>query len=444
MRNGVREADRGVSTTVGAILLLAILVIASGVFYSSLLDDGQRNKDINTNRALLDDVRGLDKQARLAVGTDTTYSQPLGETQDSSRFVPTVQPSYTAGFTDRYQVNVSNVETEANGNALYCDKPSCDGDDYESIRASPNDPSAVSNHTSYFHVRDGSSLVGQDFESWQVNYPSGSADIEDNGGFNTDDIERFGIDTDEDGEIDVNLKGSITGTTTESPSKGTIQVDGSYNLNAGDSILVTTTDITNPDSSGIYDVGISPNSGTEERDFALEIDNDNDDDPVFEQTTDETLQYESQLMSVEGDYYRLTDPQNYRYEYGVVFAEQDDNTLARNNPTIVDDTTINLLLIQDSTTRTASGTTLSSSIEPQSAERMRVTDKDNGITLTFRTRMDEDTVRRAFEDELTANGGHVTNVDFTRNADAPNTVEVTLERGIEYELRVDRVQIEAE
>jgi len=47
-------ADRGVSSVVGAILILAILVIAGDVLFNGALTDGQRNKDINANRALLE------------------------------------------------------------------------------------------------------------------------------------------------------------------------------------------------------------------------------------------------------------------------------------------------------------------------------------------------------------------------------------------------------
>lgn len=123
-RNGV-PADRGVSSVVDAMLILAILVIAGDVLFNGALTDGQRNKDINANRALLDDIHDLDKQTRLAVGTDR--------------------------------------DRGASGDTLFCDQGSCNGDDFEQLTTNPDSPPSVSNHTSYFHLRDGSPLVGQEF-----------------------------------------------------------------------------------------------------------------------------------------------------------------------------------------------------------------------------------------------------------------------------------------
>ena len=112
-------ADRGVSSVVDAMLILAILVIAGDVLFNGALTDGQRNKDINANRALLDDIRDLDKQTRLAVGTDR--------------------------------------DRGASGDTLFCDQGSCNGDDFEQLTTNPDSP------PSYFHLRDGSPLVGQEF-----------------------------------------------------------------------------------------------------------------------------------------------------------------------------------------------------------------------------------------------------------------------------------------
>ncbi|WP_227353884.1 hypothetical protein [Haladaptatus salinisoli] len=102
--------------------------------------------------------------------------------------------------------------------------------------------------------------VGNSLSSVRVNYHAdGSYDgsVQDVG---VDDVRRVGIDTDDDGDIEVSVADDLESVEAKNVGETLLfNFGGSYGLHAGDSVVVVFDDATNPTSAGEYTVEVDPN-----------------------------------------------------------------------------------------------------------------------------------------------------------------------------------------
>lgn len=135
-------------------------------------------------------------------------------------------------------------------------------DSAATVRASPNTPGATATHTATLVVDDDI----DDFDYFRVDYSAeeGATDV---GDVDRSDIVRFGVDTDNDSEIEKSLltddwEMSIGG------SGHTLRVrnqDWNGTLSTGDVIIIEFQDVENPGETGSYYVDVVLNGHQEER-----------------------------------------------------------------------------------------------------------------------------------------------------------------------------------
>lgn len=135
-------------------------------------------------------------------------------------------------------------------------------DSAATVRASPNTPGATATHTATLVVDDGI----DDFDYFRVDYSAeeGATDVSD---VDRSDIVRFGVDTDNDSEIEKSL---LTGDWEMSigGSGHTLRVrnqDWNGNLSTGDVIIIEFQNVKNPSETGTYYVDVVLNGHQEER-----------------------------------------------------------------------------------------------------------------------------------------------------------------------------------
>lgn len=107
-----------------------------------------------------------------------------------------------------------------------------------------------------FTIASGSSTIGNSLNSVETDVQSGSPDMFSN--TSTDDVEKAVVDTDGDGEGDIDLEGDINGwQVTDNGSQLKIEFTGSaYTAQPDDSIIIVLGNVENPPTIGTYDVRI--------------------------------------------------------------------------------------------------------------------------------------------------------------------------------------------
>lgn len=124
-----------------------------------------------------------------------------------------------------------------------------------SITADSAIPGATATHRVTVHAS--ADEVGNSLSSVRVNYHAdGSYDgsVQDVG---VDDVRRVGIDTDDDGDIEVSVADDLESVEAKNVGETLLfNFGGSYGLHAGDSVVVVFDDATNPTSAGEYTVEV--------------------------------------------------------------------------------------------------------------------------------------------------------------------------------------------
>jgi len=123
-------------------------------------------------------------------------------------------------------------------------------------------------HDVRFHVDDGSNTAGNSLNQIKIHYEDGSVDASN---VTTGDVLRVGLDTDDDGEIDVNVSDDLDSVTT-SNNGNTLELyfTGNYDLNEQDRIILDVADLQNPSSAGTYNVSVNVNGDvTKSDDFEI-------------------------------------------------------------------------------------------------------------------------------------------------------------------------------
>ncbi|MFB6221531.1 MAG: hypothetical protein ABEH90_08840 [Halolamina sp.] len=127
-----------------------------------------------------------------------------------------------------------------------------------SVSASPNTAGSTATHTVMMEVAN--NVAGSSLDHIDIYYGAGSnpADVSNVG---VEDVIRFGVDRDADGDIDDSaMGGSMTVSASNNGNALTIQnTSGPTNLEEGDVIIAEYKDVQNPDSKGVYDVQLELN-----------------------------------------------------------------------------------------------------------------------------------------------------------------------------------------
>jgi hypothetical protein len=116
--------------------------------------------------------------------------------------------------------------------------------------------------------------VGNSLNQVTIDYMSGQTNVSDTAaGSDIAHLLVVGLDTDDDGEIDVDTRDDVEQndfSVENSGSKLVIELTGNYNLNADDKLVIVYEEVINPSSSGTYNVDINLN-GDRVYDGALSI-----------------------------------------------------------------------------------------------------------------------------------------------------------------------------
>lgn len=123
-------------------------------------------------------------------------------------------------------------------------------------------------HHVRYHVDDNSNTAGNSLNQIKINYEDGSVDA---GNVGTGDVLRVGLDTDDDGEIDVDVSDDLDSVSTSNDGNTLeLSFSGNYNLEEQDRIVLDVADLQNPGSTGAYSVSINVNGDvTKSDDFEI-------------------------------------------------------------------------------------------------------------------------------------------------------------------------------
>lgn len=133
----------------------------------------------------------------------------------------------------------------------------------ELIRARDESPSATTRHVLNFRISDGSDTAGNSLNSIVLDYP---AAVDLSGVDDRDDVVLVGIDADGDGSVEADATDDVEccppddgvklsdGATTL-----TVELSGNYDLEEGDTLVLSFRDAENPSDAGDYEVTVGVN-----------------------------------------------------------------------------------------------------------------------------------------------------------------------------------------
>lgn len=157
--------------------------------------------------------------------------------------------------------------------------------------------------------------------------------------------------------------------------------------------------------------------------------------------------YETQTLRYSPNYNQLEDPPTTVYQSGILFNRFDDGTTLAVDESFIQGNQISLVFLDGEYQESG---TAAKTIEPQPLSERRntiaVRNTTNPISVTVPMELPNGTVGEGgtvgalLEDEMTANGGHVTAYDCA-NPDPCNELTVELEQGITYQLKMAKVGI---
>lgn len=156
-----------------------------------------------------------------------------------------------------------------------------------SLSAAPSEPGATATHTATATAGNG---TAGSWNGFSVEYPSGS-DVSDVG---QDDIVKIGIDRGDDASgdtIDVNVSDDLSDVkVSDNGQTLTVKLGGSYELKAGDEVVVVYENAVNPSEAGSYEVplDINPQSSGGETTATFEVGSSSGEDTTQDDSTTES------------------------------------------------------------------------------------------------------------------------------------------------------------
>lgn len=157
--------------------------------------------------------------------------------------------SYTTGLT--IEAPADTDETPADTDESTKTEPGANLD--------PQPPTAHSSTTHHIAARVGEVDGGSTLKELSVDYAVSQGDV----GLGAVGLSGItvGVDTDADGVVDTSVTDRLTGVWVSTESSVQLSFDGSYTVTAGDTIIVTIEDVSNPDA-GDHDVTVEINPST--------------------------------------------------------------------------------------------------------------------------------------------------------------------------------------
>ncbi|WP_424018036.1 hypothetical protein ACOZ4N_19525 [Halorientalis pallida] len=153
------------------------------------------------------------------------------------------------------------------------------------------------------------------------------------------------------------------------------------------------------------------------------------------------LSFESGGLAYRPDYNEYGGAPTTIYENGVLYGNFTGNrSVIQERGALVSGRDVSLVALQG-TLATSSSNSVSVGVTPISAPTRTVSVANaapgSPVTITVPTRLGPDAWRVILEEELAANGGHVTRIERA----SPSTVQITLAEGVVYDLRIAAVGV---
>lgn len=164
------------------------------------------------------------------------------------------------------QPGIRNMDNTGEETFIY--KPEPFSQTGQFIYASNPQVNQITTHNIEFNING--TVAGSQFSNLLIHYTQGDTSVEGVVGGGRDsskpnqipqNIEQFGIDTNDDGIIDINLRDNINRVFEQDGySQLEITIDGNEQINLNDKILLSYSGVQNPSSSGNYSVNITANN----------------------------------------------------------------------------------------------------------------------------------------------------------------------------------------
>lgn len=273
------NSDKAVSPVIGVILMIAIVVILSAVIGGITLQLGNNATEGTTN--IGSDIQTTndgkiaykiieDPPNKILLETDqkqkTIENPSVGNTYflDPNKTNPTLTiiGENKNGAKNIIRTTTITVPTPYKTNPNNWKEPSTVTP--PAIEGNTNyigDNNAV--HRAYIPVDNtGSGELGSSLGSIKIDY-SLSSNQPDLSEITQSDIQKLGIDEDQDGKIETSVKSDFDGINKQSNGILRIELTGNYNLDeASDVVIVQYKNVKNPSQTGTYNVQIDLNAGS--------------------------------------------------------------------------------------------------------------------------------------------------------------------------------------
>ena len=161
----------------------------------------------------------------------------------------------------------------------------------------------------------------------------------------------------------------------------------------------------------------------------------------------ETRSYNTGTLAYQPNYNLYGEAPTTYYEHTVAFNQFRNDPLTLSGQTMVDGRQITLIALNGSVSRSSSGST-TVDVDPVSPGdgSLRTVTVTNGpgerVSVSFLSRLSENTwEERLLTEEMADNGGYVTDVSSTAGPDPYQTITLTFEQGVEYELRLAKAGV---
>lgn len=238
--------------------------------------DGSVDTDLSTSLTSVD----------VSSGSTVTFSFDGSRTLDAGDVLVLTYDGVSNPSAGEYTVSTDLAGTGADATLAV----SASTERSVSVSANPTTVNRSAVHTA--SIRVGDDDVGDSLNKFRVDYTEGAspADVSEVG---DDDVEAVGIDTDGDGTIDTNVADDLSSVSVSNDGH-TLDVGfgGSYSLTEGDVVLVEFGNVTNPETSGTFDVAVSVNFQsdpvTREVDTVSYTSGDTDETPTDDTTEEST------------------------------------------------------------------------------------------------------------------------------------------------------------
>ncbi|MDZ7702011.1 MAG: hypothetical protein U5J98_08035 [Halobacteriales archaeon] len=159
----------------------------------------------------------------------------------------------------------------------------------------------------------------------------------------------------------------------------------------------------------------------------------------FGRTTTTLGSFQTKAVIYRPIYFQYSNSPDTLYENSLAYNQFPGGAnLTITNQAVIDDRKITLIAIDGNVSEARQGTvSIDTKALSTASNTVSITNDSGPINITFGTRLTAEDWNETLQGELTANGGHVTDVRQT----GPNQVSIILQQGITYDLRLAKVGV---